>query len=31
MKVEERTRRAGIVKLNKQTVAQGTNLGPESA
>ena len=31
MKVEERTRRAGIVKLNKQIVAQGTNLGPESA
>ena len=31
MKVEERTRRAGIVKLNKQSVAQGTNLGPESA
>jgi len=30
-KVEERTRRAEIVKLNKLTSAEGSNLGPESA
>jgi len=30
-KVEERTRRAEIVKLNKLTAAEGSSLGPESA
>jgi len=30
-KVEERTRRAEIVKLNKLTAVEGSSLGPESA
>jgi len=31
VKVEERTRRAEIVKLNKLSAAEGSSLGPESA
>ena len=31
VRVEERARRAELVKLNKLTAAEGSSLGPESA